>query len=47
VKKGLKALIIPDLDDPATYKSSKADKAREYKIKIMRKSDWERHIRNY
>jgi DNA ligase (NAD+) len=47
VKRGLKALIIPDSDDPVTYKSSKADKAREYKITIMRKSDWERHIRNY
>jgi hypothetical protein len=47
VKRGLKALIIPDSEDPLAYKSSKADKAREYKIAIMRKSEWERHIRNY
>ena len=47
VKRGLKALIIPDSEDVTIYKSSKADKAREYKVTIMRKSDWERHIRNY
>lgn len=47
VKKGLKALIIPDSENPSTYASSKADKARGYEIKIMRKSEWEMHIRNY
>jgi len=41
VKKGLKALIIPDSENPSSYASSKADKARQYGIKIMRKSEWE------
>ena len=40
VKRTLSALIIPDKDDPATYSSSKADKARQYNIRIYRKSEF-------
>ncbi len=40
MKKTVKALIIADSEDPATYKSGKADKARQYGIPIIRKSDW-------
>jgi hypothetical protein len=40
VKKTLRALIIPDSEDPVTYSSTKAAKARQYNIPIYRKSDF-------
>jgi NAD-dependent DNA ligase len=40
VKKTLIALIIPDKENPVTYVSSKAEKARQYGIPIYRKSDF-------
>jgi DNA ligase (NAD+) len=40
VKKTTVALIIADGEDPATYKSGKADKARQYTVPIVRKSEF-------
>jgi len=45
VRKGAKALIIPDSEDPATYSTVKAVKARAGGVEIVRIGDWATRLR--
>jgi hypothetical protein len=44
VKKTTKVLIIPDSEDPTTYSTGKAAKARDYGVEIVRISTWRTRV---
>ncbi len=44
VKKTTKVLIIPDSEDPETYSTGKAAKARDYGVEIVRISTWRTRV---